>query len=222
MASKKKNKADRATAIPTEKLVSKKNKIAGGRKQISAILNSPEITVASDVKQKATDWSLLIDAWEANGKQILATRTLLATLEANEPAFARRWDTRKRATFSAVTDYADGSIDTVNGFGCGVLGHHVLAPASAPTNLKDGDSSTKGTAYAVWDTVHGRYDFEVQHATDPATPSTYSDPVSTSRASFKLAGQARGATLYFRVLTLDPKLPGGKSDWTPWVAVVVG
>jgi hypothetical protein len=221
MATKKK-KADRATAIPTETMVTRKQKIEGGQKQIAAMLASADIGQAPEVKAKAGDWSAVIDAWETNGTQIAAHELQIQLLRANEPVFARRWDTKKRAAFSAVTDYSDGSIDTVKGFGCGVLGHAPLPPADVPQNLHDGVSKKKGTALAVWDTVKSKHDFMVQYATNPADPATHADPVLSSKAQFKLAGQTQGATLHFRVQALDPKLPGGKTDWTAWVPVIVG
>lgn len=215
-------KADRATAVPTERLVTRKEKIEGGRAQIGAIQKSAEYDQAPDVKAKAVEWAAVIDGWEANGKQIAALELQLDALRANEPVFARRWDTKRRAVFSAITDYADGSMDKVHGFGCAVLGHEPLPPAGVPQHLRDKHSKVHGTAAAEWDTMHGRYDFLVQHATDPGSTATYAEPVVSSKSTFKLPGQVRGATIYFRVLALDPKLPGGKTDWTPWVPVVVG
>jgi hypothetical protein len=220
MASKK--KADRATAVPAETMVSRKEKIDGGHKQIAAILASKDIAQAPDVSAKAGEWSVVIDGWEANGKQIAALELKIETLRANEPVFARRWDTKKRATLGAVTDFADGSIDTVKGFGCGVLSHAPLPPAEVPQNLHDGHSKISGTALAAWDPTKSNHDFMVQYTTNLADPATFAAPVLSSKASFKLSGQAPGATIQFRVQALDPKLPGGKTDWTAWVPVIVG
>jgi hypothetical protein len=215
-------KGDRATAVPKERMVTRSEKIKGGRAQIGAIQNSPDYAKAADVQAKTGEWSAAIDAWDANQAQMANLALQLATLKANEPVLARRWATKKRAVFSAITDYADGSIDRVHGFGSNVVGHDPLPPAGAPENLRDKHSKAHGVAAVQWDTMNGDYDFLVQHAADPADASTYADPVTSSKASFKLAGQKRGATVYFRVLTLDPKLPGGKSDWTPWVPAIAG
>jgi hypothetical protein len=59
----------------------------------------------------------------------------------------------------------------------------------------------------------------VQYTTNLADPATFAAPVLSSKASFKLSGQAPGATIHFRV---QAKLPGGKTDWTAWVPVIVG
>jgi len=223
MASKKtKKKADHATAVPAVAMVTPQQKIDGGRKQIDAIKASADFAKAADVEAKVNEWSDAIDKWQANGKQITGLLAQVETLRGNEPILARRCDTKKRAVFSAITDYSDGSIDVVQGFGCAVLGHQALPPASMPQNLHDRHSKTKGTAMVGWKTMHGKFDFQVQYATDPADPATHADPIMVSKSTFKLAGQVHEATLHFRVLTLDPKLPGGKSDWTPWVPVIVG
>jgi len=47
-------------------------------------------------------------------------------------------------------------------------------------------------------------------------------PILCKRARFTLSGEALGAALSFRVLALDPSLPNGQSDYTPWLAVTVG
>jgi hypothetical protein len=61
----------------------------------------------------------------------------------------------------------------------------------------------------------------VQHATDPANPSTYSTPQSSSKASFVLHGLPPTTTVHFRVLALDPRLPTGQTDFCGWLAVMV-
>ena len=217
-----KKKSDRATAVPPEVLTTKQQKLDGGRKLIAAMQKSSDWAQATDVQKTALDWGKVMDDWQANGKSIVDTRTALAKLESDELVFARRWDTKRRATGSAVTDYADGSKDVVNGFGWGVLGHNPLPPAGIPTNLRDRHSKVHGTAAAVWDTVHQKYDFQVQYTTNTADPTTFSALITTSKASFKLPGQTRGAVIYVRVRTVDPKLPGSVSDWTQWVPVQVG
>jgi hypothetical protein len=40
-------------------------------------------------------------------------------------------------------------------------------------------------------------------------------------SKFELAGQTPGATIHFRVLALDPSLPTGQTEYTPWVPVMV-
>jgi hypothetical protein len=43
-----------------------------------------------------------------------------------------------------------------------------------------------------------------------------------TRSRVTITGQTPGATLHLRVQTLDSKLPNGKSDFSPWVAIIVG
>ena len=53
-------------------------------------------------------------------------------------------------------------------------------------------------------------------------PATIVGPIVVGTTVFKLPGQTPGAIVYVRVLTIDPKLPTGQSEYTPWVAVMVG
>jgi hypothetical protein len=215
-------KADRATAVAPNEMLTKQEKINGGRALIAAMKKSTDWSNAADAQKTALDWEALINQWEANGQQIKDTRTLLDKLEGNELVLARRWDTKRRATGGAVTDFADGSRDTVHGFGWRVLGHDALPLAELPTNLRDKHSKVYGTAIATWDSSHGKYDFQVQHTINTADPSTFSGPMTSSKATFKLPAQTRGTTIYFRVRALDARLPGGATDWTSWVGVQVG
>ena len=140
-------------------------------------------------------------------------------LRSNEPVLLRRWRTKRRAIFTAVHLSTDGSADKVTGLACNVLGHNPAAPGAVPENLRDAHATARGTAEARWDTNH--HEYLVQTCTNPADAATFADPVHVSRAKLKLANQTPGATLHVRVLTLDAKLPGGKSEYTAWVPVIV-
>ena len=77
-------------------------------------------------------------------------------------------------------------------------------------------------ATVLWDPGDGyRHTYQVQWCTNTADAATYATPMAWNRKVFKLAGQATGATLWFRVRTLDPKLPAGQTDWTAWVPITV-
>jgi hypothetical protein len=51
--------------------------------------------------------------------------------------------------------------------------------------------------------------------------STFSAAVHSTAVKFHLLGQAAGTTVYFRVAALDKKLPGGQTEWTTWVPILV-
>lgn len=61
----------------------------------------------------------------------------------------------------------------------------------------------------------------MQTATNPADPATYSEPVMVSKSKITFANKPPGSTIDVRVLTLDAKQPTGKSEYTPWVSVIV-
>lgn len=214
-------KTDNAIAVCTQAMATPQQKIDGGRKQVEAIKMSPDITKAIQVDGKADEWLALIDDWDINRKLIANLLAQLATARNQELVFARRFGVKKQATLGAITDFCDGSIDQVHNFGCGVFGRDKVEAAGVPQHLRDGDSKTKGTALAIWDAFEGHYRYQVQYAIDLSNPETFSEPVFTGTAKFKVSKQIRGATIHFRVATIDPKLPGGKSDWTAWVPVVV-
>jgi hypothetical protein len=133
----------------------------------------------------------------------------------------RRWEVRRRGVLNAVNATCDGSKDMVQGFGLGVVGRTPSPPAVVPEGLRGKRSKAVGTATAVWTTRRGHRGFLVQYTTNPANPDAFSAPIASAKAKFELTGQTPGATIYFRVLALDPSLPTGQTDYTSWVAVTV-
>jgi len=223
MSNKQQQHVDRATAVPKKAMVKTQAKIDGAHDQASASKGSPGWSTApQDVQSTAADWSKAADDLDANGKAIQAKLLELEALRANEPVLLRRWSAKKRAFFSAVNNYADGSKDVITGLACNVLVHQPLPLSGVPQDLRDTHSKVRGTASAAWETMNGKREFMVQCATDKTNPATFSDPVFVSKASIKLTGETPGTTLQVRVLTLDSRLPGGKSQYTDWVPVVVG
>ena len=214
---------DHATAVPKKPMNTVADKIEGAYEQIDATKKSPGYTTApADLQKSADDWGTATDDLKANGAKIPPLLAQLELLRKNEVVLTRRWTSKKRGFFAAVNNYCDGSKDTATNLGCSVLLPHSLPLQGYPDNLHDKHSTVRGTAEAAWKTLHGKYDFMVQWATDVSNPATFMDPIHVSKANAKLAGQTPGATLHVRVLTLDAKQPNGKSDWSPWVPIVVG
>jgi hypothetical protein len=152
-------------------------------------------------------------------EKIAPAETALQTLRNNEPVLVRRSDTKKRAFFSAVNVYCDGSADKITGLNCQVMSRASLPPSGVPEGLHDARPTTRGVAEAAW--KRNRRSFLVQTCTNPADAATFAEPVYVSKAKYRLTGQTPGAVLHIRVLTLDAKLLNGKSDWTPWVPINV-
>lgn len=189
--------------------------------QITAIYNSPDIGVATEVKASADAWAIENDNLEAIHKNVQDLINQLALARASEAGALRRWKARKRGTVAAVTTFCDGSKDQILSFNFAVAGRTPYPLATVVQGLQGKRSNTVNTATVVWKTTRGNQGFMVQYATDAADPATYSAPISSSKGTFVLTGQTPGATLYFRVLALDARLPTGQTDYTPWVAVTV-
>jgi hypothetical protein len=82
-------------------------------------------------------------------------------------------------------------------------------------------SKTGDRAGFRWDPTPGAKGYVLQHATNPADATTYSAELPISDSKFWLTGQTRGATISFRVLACDARLPGGRTAYTAWVPVLV-
>jgi hypothetical protein len=192
------------------------------RTHVGAMQKSPEWAKALDVQKTAGDWSTAADNLEANAKKVADLKKALAAALAEELVLRRRWTAAGHVCVSAVETYCDGSVDTAKSLGFDVHAKVVRPAAGVPQELMGKRGKVAGVATATWNPGDKRrHTFQVQHCTDTANQATYSAPLAVTRKTFKLAGQAPGATIYFRVRTLDPKLPEGQTDWTPWVAITV-
>jgi hypothetical protein len=148
-------------------------------------------------------------------KQIGVART-------NQLANLRRWALQRQAVLSAINVFCDGSKDTMLTFGVEVATATIHHPASIPVGI----TARKGkvSRQVAWQwllTPKNRYGFMVQHATNVADATTYSQPMSCSKRSFKLLLQTPGTAISLRVMGLDPSLPTGQTDWSPWVPNMV-
>jgi hypothetical protein len=184
--------------------------------------NSAEWAKAKTTLQApADDWlKAAQDLGTANGeltdllKQVEIKRGLVNTLSV-------AWTTQKGVCLSGVKKYCAGSKDTCKNLGFAAFERNQRPPAPLPTNVHSKRVKTAGTLDVEWTCDGHRHQYQVQHATNPTDPSTYSSPVTVSRRRFRLPGQTPAATLQVRVMVLDPKLPDGHSDWTAWVPVTV-
>lgn len=218
--SKPKTKSDVAQAVPKPGKDTVKDRIKDARDQLNAFKTSPGAAAAPlDVHDTADAWGKSIDDLEANDQKIAPAETALQTLRNNEPVLVRRSDTKKRAFFSAVNVYCDGSADKITGLSCQVMSRASLPPSGVPEGLHDARPTTRGVAEAAW--KRNKRSFLVQTCTNPADAATFAEPVYVSKTKYRLTGQTPGVVLHIRVLTLDAKLANGKSDWTPWVPINV-
>ena len=217
------NAIDRATARFTEIMNTPAEKVLGAGVHIAAIKASP-----SWGQPTATDLQTATNAWATETATVAAGETLIASLEmqlatarSNQLGNLRRWGLRRQGVLSAVNVFCDGSKDTMKTLGVAVAEAAPHVDASVPVDLKSTKSKKTGIAGVRWyGTPLNRLGFVVQHATNPSDGTTYSAPIPCSKRSFHLVGQTPGATIWFRVLAVDPAMPGGQTAWTAWVAAV--
>jgi hypothetical protein len=211
---------DRAVPLLTEPSQTSTEKVSSAIVHIASLKNSPDWAAATEVHTAAATWLTENESLDASNKTLADLENKLTKARSHHRAVLRRWDVRKRGVLNAVNATCDGSKDMVQGFGLGVLQRTPMPQATVPEGLRGKRSKTVGTATAVWTTRRGNRGFLVQYATDPANPATFSAPIASSRGKFELTGQLPGATLYVRVLALDPSLPTGQTEYTSWVAVM--
>jgi hypothetical protein len=193
-----------------------------GTLAISGINGSSSLPGAPDVQVALGFFTTENDNLAANNKKKDDLRQKLAQAEADEVTIVRRWGLRRAGLLHAVNVACDGSKEKVQAFNLNVVQRNKRPPASVPADLHQAKSKKPTTAVVAWTPNKGGDGYLLQHATNMNDPATYTPPIMCTRARFALPGQALAATLYFRVLALDPGLPGGQSEYTAWLTVTVG
>jgi hypothetical protein len=215
---------DRAIARFNEPMDTTAEKITGAGVHIAAIMASSSwsLPTAKDLQAATQFWATETANLQAGEKLIASLEVQLATARSDQLANLRRWGLRRQGMLGAINVFCDGSKDTMKTLGVDVATPAPHVDADVPVDLKSFHSEKTGVVGVRWyGTPPCRSGFMVQHAANPADPTTYSASIPCSKRSFQLTGQTPAATIYFRVLAVDPTLPGGQTAWTAWVAAVV-
>jgi hypothetical protein len=187
----------------------------------NAMVGSTEWALATGVHQPAADLLKAADDMFANQSEISNLLQQLAAKRLTEAVLVQTWSAQVKSCQAAVRTYCAGSKVKCKALGWAPGAHNVRPPAIAPFDLLPRRSRASGTATLVWTCDGYRHPYQVQYCTDTANTATYSAPRTVGGRRFQLAGQTPGAILHFRALTLDPKLPTGQTEWSPWLAVTV-
>jgi hypothetical protein len=214
--------ANHATARFTEPMDTESEKISGAENHIAAIKASSNAAAATGVIAAANAWAAETTNVDTAAKLIANLEKQLGVARGNQLANLRRWACQRAATLNALNVFCDGSKDTMLTFGVAVAATTAHEPASTPVGLTARNGKAGGVAGWQWLlTPKNYYGFMVQHATNVADATTYSQPMTCSKRSFKLLLQAPGASFSLRVMALDPLLPTGQTAWSAWVSTVV-
>jgi hypothetical protein len=217
-----KKKPDYAAATMPGPTSTPVEKVDTGNAAIAGVNGSPELAAAPEVQTALGLFATENDNLDANNKKKEDLRQQLSQAEAEGVTIARRWNLRRKGLLNAIDVHCDGSKEKVQRFNLGVVERGKLPPAAVPAGLHQAHGPKPTTVVVAWDKTKGADGYVVQHATDPADPATYAAPAICKRTRFALPGQALAATIHFRVAAIDPDLPGGQSEYAPWVAATVG
>jgi hypothetical protein len=216
----KSKEVDRAVPrIPQERAA--EEIVAADKKSIAGIKGSANYNAGTEVPNAVTAWENATNALDANNQAKAKAKLAYETALAAEPTLIRRASTRRRGVINAIDAFSDGSKEVALSFTVELEGRQPSPDAIVPQNLRPMKLKKPTVASVRWDPVEGCQGYEIQHCTNPADPSTFSTSDHVTGSRFDLLGQAPGTTVYFRVLSLDKKLPGGKTAYTTWVPVVV-
>jgi hypothetical protein len=194
-------------------------KITCEHEHVDALKASSHWATATDVQSAASAWGATTDQLDTNAKLITKLHGDLAAATTVQTALRIKWLSGRTHTISAVRAFAGGDPTIIADMGFTVLTR--AAPGSeitAPTGIVTSPGTISGEALFAWDEGANRHGFVVQHATNPADPSTFSAPIPCTSPDFALDGQPPGAVVHLRVASIDPAVKGHLTDWSPWVA----
>jgi hypothetical protein len=215
-------KADHAIARFPEPMETETEKVSGAETHIAAIKASVNWAAATGVQTATNAWATETTAVDTGAQTIASLEKQLGVARTNQLANLRRWTLQRQAVLSAINVFCDGSKDTMLTFSVEVATSTAHDPASTPVGVLTRKSKVSGAVAWQWLlTPKNRYGFMVQHATNVADATTYSQPMVSSKRSFKLLLQTPGTAISLRVMALDPALPTGQTNWSAWVPNVV-
>lgn len=191
-----------------------------GNKLIADVTASTALANAPKVKDALADLTATNKDLADNNAAKAKAKKALADAETKEPPLVRRWSVRRRALAVAIEDSADGSKDAVAAFNVKVAEKKAPPEATVPTRLRPMKTQRDSTASVRWDPVDGARRYLLQHCTNPNDPATFSSPSTVDQTRYHLAGQTAGATVYFRVASVDKRLATGQTAFTAWVPVI--
>jgi hypothetical protein len=215
------NTIDSAFPTITEGTDTPAEKVKTSKALCATVMASPDYVPGSPLDLVLSDFSAETAALEGTNEGVIKADLAANVARNDQAASLLRWSMRKRALLTAVRLTCNGSAQKMKALGFGVLDPAQAALAEVPKGLRSRRNKAAGVAAVSWDVQPGTRMFMVQHATDPNDPTTYATAKSSSKVSFKLPGQTPGATISFRVYAIDPRLPAGQTDWSPWLAVKV-
>lgn len=186
-----------------------------------AIQASTELAKATDVQAKLKDWQSANTNLDANNKTKHDAKVTFDAAVAAQGPLVRRWGIRRRALISAIEVYGDGSAALIQALNVQVAQHNPAPQATVPVNLRAMKKRVPTNACVRWDPTPGATGYMLQHSTNPNDPTTFSAEIHVSASKYDLAGQAPGATIYFRVLALDERLLNGRTAYTAWEPAIV-
>jgi hypothetical protein len=86
-----------------------------------------------------------------------------------------------------------------------------LGPLTAPHSLKAKAGDIEGCVVLQWKPVRGARLYEVEHTTDPTSPTSWQNHTTSSRARASLSGLPSGTRMFFRVRAVGT---AGRGPWS--------
>jgi hypothetical protein len=213
---------DHATPQITEPMETAEEMVTTGNDTIAKMNASTGIASAPEVQTNLKAWALVLALLATNNTTKASAKGQLTQAETAEPALMRRCRVRRNLVLGAVQAFGDGAAQVVQSLNVAVATRVPKPLAITPVNLHPMKKKMPTYASVRWNPTPGAHGYLLQHATNPADPTTYAAPISVTAAKYHLTGQTPGVTVYFRVLACDARLvPTGQSAFTAWVAVVV-
>jgi hypothetical protein len=218
-ASAKKEQAQHAKPTSKKPFQTDDEKITGQREHMDALKASSHWATATDVQSAASAWAATTDQMDTNGKQIAKLHSDLATATSLQTTLRMKWLSGRKHTITSVGVFASGDPTIITDLAFTVLTRAAVgSEITVPTGIVTSPGTVQGEVLFAWDEGSNRHGFMVQHATNPADPTTYSATIPCTAPSFTLDGQTPGAVVHIRVASIDPALKSHVTDWSPWVA----
>jgi hypothetical protein len=197
------------------------NMVSVTRSQTATMQKSPDWASATAVQTSVASWKQGRRRDRGQRQVIAALLDQHKTAVAKQRVLRMQWSSAARQVVTDVNTCCDGAAEKVQGFGFDLATHTILAVLDAPANLVSSIGKQPGEAVITWDKGSANHGFLVQHATDVATPATYSGSIASTKPKYTISGATSGSVVHVRVAAIDPRSATGQSPWSAWIAATV-
>ena len=185
-------------------------KVLFGERIVTAMQNNPAF---ASLQSMVSELESETDTLDSTYQDTKAARQLCSEKMALQEAATETWDTKVNLLAAAVEQVSAGDSAVILSSGFEVRNPSApIGPLPAPENLAAATNGHDGQVKLRWRRVRGADTYEVQSASDPMQPNSWTTKTTSTGARVVLNGLPSVTRQWFRVRAIGAAGPSGWSE----------